>query len=215
MKPPVEGITFMDPGAGDVPFPAKVRELEAEIRELKARIVTGIAIFREALKEWSGQWMRENAKRVAISQNGRTLALGRGEIARLKRDIDAHIHTLEGPIDEEFTLERYGDAGSASSGQVHTVIERRFEAGIRKVLATLGPVLVRAGYAHDDHFVESEPPEPGRTRYPHSLELPPDLRDHISKVSDAITDVKVTEAKIGYLDKQRDKQLAAELWENS
>ncbi len=208
-------IPLMDAGAGDIPYPARVKELVEHIRELKAGIVSGLAVFREALKEFSGQWMREAAKRTAIAQNTRTLALGRGEIAKLKRAIEEHLGGLEPVIGEEFTLEKYGDAAPASSGQVSALVERRFERGIRTVLATLGPVLERAGYVRDEHWVDAEAPEGQRGRYPYVLELPPDLSDLISKVAEAITDVKVAEAKIAYFDKQRDKELAAELWDRS
>src|SRR5207244_12662619 len=124
----------------DLPYPARVKELGKQIAELKAHTISRLAIFREALKEFASQWMRDAAKKTAIAQNTHTLTLGRGDLGKLKRAIEDHAAALDGPIAEEFTFEKYGDAASASSGQVSAFVERKFEVGIRKVLATLNPI---------------------------------------------------------------------------
>ena len=79
----------------------------------------------------------------------------------------------------------------------------------------MNPILDRAGYARDDSWIEAEPADGARGRYSHAVELPPDLADQIGKVAEAITDMKVAEAKIAYYDRQRDKERAAEAWDNA
>ena len=199
----------------DLPYPARIQALGAKITELTGRVDREIGTLREALTQWAQVWMRDVAKKVAIAQNAVTLGLGRPRIGQLKREIDERAAAVPAAVAREFTVARYADVTSASSGQVSAVIERRFEDGIRRILQPLGPVLERAGYHRDEHWVEVEPAEGQRTRYPHVLELPPDLHDLIGRIAEAITDQKVAEAKITYYDKQRDKEIAAELWEQS
>jgi hypothetical protein len=202
-------------------MPEKVKEVEATIAGAKDVIVTSLGVFRTALRTWATDWMRDRAKRAAIAQNAHTLSLGKGEISRLKQAIEDHAQAPLGKaIADEFTPAKYGSARTASSGQVATVLARRFEQGIRGVLATLGPILGRFGYA-EEPLVEEEPREDEASetdrapRYLPGLELPGELEDLIEKVAEAITDIKVAEAKLECYGRQREKQMAAELWEKA
>jgi hypothetical protein len=199
----------------DVPFPARVRELEDQIKIHRAALAETLGIFRKAFHDFAKQWMRDNAKRVAIAQNSHTLRLGREEIARLKQSIDDHGEKLRRAIDDEFTAERYGEAEAVSSGQVGQLVGRRFERGMRKVLSTLGPLLERAGYVRDENWIEPDPDSPRARLAPQSLDLPSELRGILGQVKDHLIDIKVAEAKISYFELQREKEKAAELWETS
>jgi nucleoid-associated protein YgaU len=202
-------------GRADV-SPATIDGLARRLADLEAQARRDLGTFRAALREFAGPWFRETAKRVAVSQAQATMALGRERIAATKRAIEERIQGLEAAIAKEFTPERYTATNGASSGQVAPLIERRFETGIRRVLSTLFPVLEAAGYARDEHWLEVEPPqEPPRGRYRTPLELPPDIRDLIGKIVEALTEERVVEAKIEYFGKQREKETAARLWETS
>jgi hypothetical protein len=196
-------------------FRARVERLGARICELKAATERQAALFREALREFATHWLREAAKKVAVSQHAVTLGLGETRIAALKREIEERVRGLEDVIAREFAPARALDTQAASSGQVAALIHRRFEEGVRRVLAVLGPLLEKAGYARDEHWVEAEPAEGGRPRFAGALDLPPDLRELMEKIAEAITEQKVAEAKIAYYDKQSEKELAAELWERA
>jgi hypothetical protein len=204
--------------------PQKVRDVEAQIAAGRRTIAATLALFRGSLREWAIEWARAHSKRVAIAQNAHTLSLGRGEIARLKKEVDEHATgPLADAIEKEFTPERYGDAGAASSGQVATVVKRRFETGIRTLCGTLAPVLAGFGYAPEPLAEDEGRPAPrhdeaaedDRPRYGRQIELSPDLEDMIAQVADAIADVKVAGAKLELFARQGEREKAAKLWENS
>lgn len=197
------------------PYPARIEDLGRRICELGQNTERELAAFRQELRDYAATWMRETARKVAVAQNAVTLSLGRAKIGALKRELDDRIVYLDDAIAKEFTIDRYAGVREASSGQVSAVIERRFEDGVRRILAQLGPILERAGYARDEHFVDVDAPEGQRTRHPLQLDLPSALEERISRIAEWITEQKVAEAKIAYYDKQRDKEIAAELWDNS
>lgn len=190
-------------GQSPVPYPERVRGVEDHIATTRGAIRGGLEAFRAALHPFAADCLRDAAKRVAIAQNAHTLALGRGELSRLKGAIEEYAQDpLPRAIEQEFTVERYGEASGASSGQVATIIPRRFDDGIRKLLLGIGPILERFGFGKDDAALSA-------------LELPDDLKGLIAEVVDAITDIKVAEAKLQCFERQREKELAAELWESS
>jgi hypothetical protein len=191
-----------------LPYPERVEWLGRRICELKEATTRDLGVFRAALREFAAGWYRETAKRVAVGQSAVTLGLGRHRIHDLKAEIEARILGLEEAIDREFSVDSALEAArAASSGQVAPVIARRFEDGIRHVLAGLGATLEKYGYARDEHWLD------GAHRRP--LELPPDLRDRMDQIAEAIAEQKVAEAKIAYYDRQHDREIAADLWENS
>ncbi len=214
LSPPIESA----PTARGVTAPPPVPDAAALARrreELRAAARRDLDLFREALREFAAQWIRETARRIAISQPEVTIGLGRERIAALKREVEAAIKGLDREIAREFTPERYADAQGASSGQVPPLLERRFEGGIRRVLALLYPIMKAAGYAPDDRWIEAEPADPARSRYRAPLELSPDIRELIGRIVEAIAEERVVDAKLAYCDRQRQKEAAARLWESS
>jgi hypothetical protein len=159
--------------------------------------------------------MRDAARRVAVSQSAVTLGLGRERIAGLKRAIEDRIAGLEAAIAREFVPERYATAEGASSGQVAPLLERRFEAGVRKVLATVYGTLEAHGYRREQPWLDGEADDATRGRLKAHVELPPDLRDLIGRVIESVTEECVVEAKISYFERQHEKEIAAQLWETS
>lgn len=195
----------------------RLDDLGVRILEIDRDIEADLVLFRAGLAEFAGTWMRDNARRVAVSQNPVTLKLGRKRVSELKGQIDDHIRVAPDLIDREFTLERYGQGIQGSSGQVSAVVARGFEQGVRHILATVGPILEDAGYTRDEHFLDYEPPGgPGaRPRFAPAFELPPDLDDLVQRIADRVTDRKVIEAKIAAFEVQSHKAQAARLWDEA
>jgi len=194
------------------PDAAKIPELEAQIQELEREADRSLALCRAAMVPFAETWMRDEAKAVAVQQDEHTVRLGRKGILEVKTAIHEHAEELRGPIEEEFTSERYARAADASSGQVRTLIARRFDLGFRRILATLYPLLERFGYKKDAQW--GEPGTDSRPAYPVSLDVPADIRDHIRRIIDALTQGKVCEAKIAYYKKLRGKEIASEIWDS-
>ena len=70
--------------------PAKVHELYEEIATLEGKVRMSLAVFRETLLAYAGEWMQDAAKGVAIQQDQVTVRLGRQGIADLKARIRKH-----------------------------------------------------------------------------------------------------------------------------
>jgi hypothetical protein len=194
-------------------LPQHIRALTERIREDRAGIITKLSILREGLKEFFPLWLRERARLVAVAQEDHTIRMGRDGIGKMKRMVEDHIKTFADAIDEEFSVENYGDA-DCSSGQVAGVMKRRFEHGMRTILSDANRIFRAAGYKKDDTFLEPELPDPTGDRPSAPLELPPDIEDLIQEIDDRIVDIKVLEAKIIYFDREREKVIAAELWDD-
>ncbi len=194
----------------------RLRDLGVRVCELDRDIEADLVLFRAGLAEFAAGWMREHARRIAVSQNQVTLKLGRKRVAELKGQIDDHIRIVPDLIESEFTLERYGQGIQGSSGQVSAVVARQFEQGVRRVLATVYPVLEDSGYARDEHFLDDEPAGASpRPRFAPPFELPPDLDDLVQRIADRVTDRKVVEAKIAAHEVQSHKVQAARLWDEA
>ncbi|MFC1706474.1 hypothetical protein ACFL59_06565 [Planctomycetota bacterium] len=207
-------VILGDNGRVEPSTPQRITELEARIRMLTERIRATVWFFREALQSYAAEWMRKTAKAVAVSQYEHTLKIGRGKLHDAKERVEKHLQTLADRITEEFTIEEYGDAPDVSSGQVNAVISRRFEGGIRSLLATLTPILTKSGYRRDEHLVEGGPTAGNRAGFPVVLDLPPDILEQIQKVADSITEIKIAESKILYFERHREKEVAADLWDD-
>jgi hypothetical protein len=208
-------VPLLPSDSADVPLPERVRDFEERIKVHRAALAETLGIFRKVFHEFARGWIRDHAKRIAVAQNAHTLEMKRDEIARLKEAVEEHGASLRRAIDEEFTAARYGEAESVSSGQIGQLVRRRFEGGMRKVLATIGPVLERAGYVRDENWIEPDPDSPRARFAPQTIELPAELHRILGQVKDCLIDIKVAEAKISYFEQQREKEKAAELWETS
>lgn len=192
--------------------PDKIPELESQIAGYRADAEAALARFRDALPAFAGAWMREAAKAVAVAQDEHTVTLGREGIRRLKESIKVHARALPGPVAEQLAPEAYLDTGDASSGQVRRLIGRRFDQGIRRVLATVYPLLEEHGFQRDGHWMDPDPE--ARAAYPVSLDLGADLQGHLASIIEALTQIKVCESKIVYYKRQRGRDIASELWDS-
>lgn len=202
---PWKGQKLLQPGADKIP------DLEERIAEYAERARDTLGIFRQALLVFAEVWMQDAAKAVAVNQDEHTVALGRQGIRDLKKTVREHAQGLASAIQQEFVPETYAELPGAGSGQVKRMIARRFDQGIRRILSTVYPLLAEHGYRRDDHWMEPDDSRP----CPFGLELPPDLRDQIARIADALIEVKVCESKIAYYQRQRGKEIASALWDSA
>jgi len=199
--------------APELRVPQKIQDLETRIREFREKIRSTIWLFREVFESYAAAWIDRTAKAVAVGHHEHTLKLGQVKIKALKAALQDHKATLADRILKEFDIEQYAEAKGVSSGQVHAIISRRFEEGIRRILATIGKVLHDYGYVRDEHLADPDAAIAARVAFPVILDLPPDLQELIQRVSDSITDIKVAESKILYFERQREKEVASDLWD--
>lgn len=181
-----------------------IPDLEGQIDDIRASIQKTLGLFCEALTDYVKAWMLEAAKLIAVQQDAHTVKIGRKQIKKIKETLRDHAKALRPAIEKEFLSPRYKELPDASTGQVRHLLLRRFDKGIKELLDTMKPVIEPFGYRLDEHWMERAP----------RVELPPDLREQIAKIADAITEIKVLETKITYYQRQRGKELAAELWDS-
>lgn len=118
----------------------------ARIAERRTRVISDLSEFRNALLEWLPQRIRDSAKEIAIAQTDVTLRLPKEKMAALKASIDDIIAALEVEIETEFTPLKIVDTREVSSGQIASLLDKRVDEGIRRLLFMLTPVLEKAGY---------------------------------------------------------------------
>jgi hypothetical protein len=195
--------------AGDIRMPDP-EKFEAR----KARVIADVADLREALKEWLPQKVRDVAKEIAVAQTDVTLALAKEKMTALKRAIDEYCSGCGPSIDDEFTVLRFADVRDVSSGQIAALLERRIDAGLRRLLAGLNPILQKHGYRKDHLFFEG-----ADVRVPGLLdrrpEVPADVLNLLRDIAETLIELKSDEAKVAVLDRRRARKLAEEMWENA
>ncbi len=208
----------------------RLHDVRTQLLELDRTIEDALGAFRRAVVEYAAGWLRETAKKVAVSQNDVTLQLGRDGIVKTKQRIDDLVKTLPNEAAKEFTLERFGSGTfAASSGQVSVLVERRFDEAIRRLLAPIGAVMEAAGYQKTGPLLVdvgeaslagaaslgAAKPRPGARPPVAPLELTPPLAAQVAKVAEAVTDAKVCDAKVGALELEFEKDKAADLWDRA
>ncbi|GIW71525.1 MAG: hypothetical protein KatS3mg102_1067 [Planctomycetota bacterium] len=192
------------PQIDEAQLPQSIEALQDRIERAEREAENKLTLFREGLREWAADWVRQTAKAVAVHQTEHTLRLGRRGVQRLKARIAELLAQLPARVEQELTPEILL-TDELSSGQVALVIDRRFEKVLRRLLGALMPLLARAGYSKDRHWLD----EQGEGR----LELPPDLRSLLDELVAALAEAKVCEAKIRYFDRQLQQRAAERLWE--
>lgn len=193
---------------GDMKMPDPGR-----IAERKSRVLADLHEFRDGVKEWLPQKVRDTAKEIAVAQTDVTLRMPKEKMAGLKRAIDEYVGSLDQAIEEEFTPQRTVDTRDVSSGQIASLLERRVDAAIRRLLVGLNPILEKAGYRKDHLFFEKE--RDGLGLLERRVDLPGDLLNILRDVVDTLIELKADEAKIGVLDRKKARKLAEETWEKS
>jgi hypothetical protein len=197
----------------------KVSDLEREFQENQGKIKVILRQFRSALENFASDWIRESAKKTAISEDHITLSLGEEKLTELKEKIEAYVDSLGDTIYHEFSRHKYFDAEDASSGMVQLVLEKEFEEGIRYILGGLGPIMSAYNYRSCEGWAtegsdKSASKARSRHRYPYSLDPPIVLDKLMGDVIHLVTENKVISAKIGYFKKQAEKDRARNLWDS-
>jgi len=185
----------------------------ARIAERRTRVISDLSEFRNALLEWLPQRIRDSAKEIAIAQTDVTLRLPKEKMAALKASIDDIIAALEVEIETEFTPLKIVDTREVSSGQIASLLDKRVDEGIRRLLFMLTPVLEKAGYKKDHLFFEKE--RAGTGLLERRVELPGDLLNILRDIVDTLIELKTDEAKMGVLDRKKARKLAEDMWENT
>ena len=116
-------------------------------------------------------------------------------------------------IDDEFTPQKTVDTRDVSSGQIASLLERRVDASLRRLLVGVNPIVEEAGYKHDHLFFDLD--RGGTGLLERRLDLPGDILNILRDIVDTLVELKADEAKIGVLDRKRARKLAEEMWEGN